>query len=62
MLSHFESELQRIVAVTKENEKISSEYSHKLFRIFLTATEAREILKIIKNHKDYEVVQSRIAC
>ena len=61
MSNYFESELQRIIADTEENEKISAEYSQRFFRIFLTVSEAREILKIIKNHRDQQIVQSTIA-
>jgi hypothetical protein len=61
MSKYFESELHRIIAITRENEKISSEYSQRFFRIFLTASEAKEILKIIETYKDYKVVPSRTA-
>jgi hypothetical protein len=61
MSNYFESELQRIIAATEENEKISAEYSQRFFRIFMTVSEAREILKIIKSHRDQQIVQSTIA-
>ena len=61
MSNYVESELQRIISVTKENEKISSEYAHKFFSVYLTAAEAKEILKIIENHKDHSVDHSRIS-
>ena len=61
MANYFKSELQRIIAVTEENERISSEYSQRFFRIFLTAAEAKEILKIIESHKGCQLVQSRAA-
>ena len=60
MSTYFEAELQRIIAVAEENEKISSEYANKFFRVFLTASEAKEILKIITNSKDYEVAQDKL--
>lgn len=62
MSSYFESELHRIIAMAEENEKIASEYSRKFFRIFLTVSEAREILEIIKNCKEYDGYQSEGAC
>ena len=52
MSNYVESELQRIILIAKENEKISSEYAHKFFSVYLTASEAREILKIIESNKD----------
>jgi hypothetical protein len=52
MSTYIQSELQRIIAVAQENEKISSEYAHKFFSVYLTASEAREILKIIESNKD----------
>jgi hypothetical protein len=61
MSNHIESELQRIIAVSEKNGEISSEYAFKFFRIFLTAAEAKEILEIIQNHKDYDVVHPRAA-
>ena len=61
MSTYVESQLQEIIAVAEDNSKISSEYSFKFFKIFLTAAEAREILKIIKKHEDYDVVQATAA-
>lgn len=61
MSNYIESELQRIIAITERNGKISSEYAFKFFRIFLTAAEAKEILEIIQNYRDYHVVHSRAA-
>ena len=61
MSNYIESELQRIIAITERNGKISSEYAFKFFRIFLTAAEAKEILEIIQNCRDYHVVHSRAA-
>jgi len=52
MPNYIESELQRIIAISEENEKISSEYALKFFRIFLTPAEAKEILEIIQNYRD----------
>lgn len=61
MSKYIESELQRIIAVSEKNGKISSEYEFRFFRIFLTAAEAREILAIIQKYRDYHVVHSRAA-
>jgi predicted RecB family nuclease len=61
MPNYIESELQRIIAVSEKNGEISSEYAFKFFRIFLTAAEAKEILEIIQNYKDYDVVHPRAA-
>jgi hypothetical protein len=61
MPNYIESELQRIIAITEENEKISSEYALKFFRIFLTPAEAKEILEIIQNYRDYHVIHSKAA-
>ena len=61
MSNYLESELQKIIADTEENGKISSEYAFKFFRIFLTAAEAKEILEIIQNRRDYHVVHSKAA-
>ena len=59
MSNYIESELQRIIAVSEKNEKISSDYAFKFFRIFLTAAEAKEILEIIQRSRDYHVVHSK---
>ena len=61
MSNYLETELQKIIAVSEKNGKISSEYGYKFFRIFLTASEAKEMLEIIQNHKDYHVVHSPAA-
>jgi hypothetical protein len=61
MANYLESELQRIIAVSEKNGKISSEYALKLFRIFLTAAEAKELLEIIQDDRDYHAVQSKAA-
>ena len=61
MSNYLESELQRIIAVSEENGKISSEYALKFFRIFLTAAEAKEILEIIQDYRCYHVVHSKAA-
>jgi hypothetical protein len=61
MLTNIESELERIIAMAEENQKISSEYKYKFYRIFLTLSESREILKIIKNGKDCHMLQSEVA-
>ncbi|MCG6947184.1 MAG: hypothetical protein LJE87_17765 [Deltaproteobacteria bacterium] len=61
MSNYLETELQRIIEIAEENAEISSEYTFKFFRIFLTASEARDILEIIQNHKEYQFVQSRVA-
>ena len=61
MSNYLETELQRIIEIAEENAEISSEYTFKCFRIFLTASEARDILEIIQNHKEYQFVQSRVA-
>ena len=61
MSNYLESELQRIIAVSEENGKISSEYALKFFRIFLTAAEAKEILEIIQHYRGYHVVHSKAA-
>ena len=53
MSNYLESELQKIIADTEENGKISSEYGFKFFRIFLTAAEAKEILEIIQHYRGY---------
>ena len=55
MSTYLESELQRIIAVTEQNEKIASEYRYRYFRIFLTAFEAKEILKLIERCKEHEL-------
>ena len=59
MSNYIESELQRIIAVAEKNGKISSEYAFKFFRILLTAAEAKEILKIIHQYRDYHAVHSK---
>jgi alpha-amylase/alpha-mannosidase (GH57 family) len=59
MSNYIESELHRIIAVSERNEKISSDYAFKFFRIFLTAAEAKEILEIIQRSRDYHVVHSK---
>ena len=61
MSNYLETELQKIIAVSEKNGKISSEYGYKFFRIFLTVSEAKEMLEIIQNHKDYHVVHSPAA-
>lgn len=61
MSDYFESELERIVATADENERISSEYTLRFFRVFLTVSEAKEILKIIQSYKDHQIVQSTVA-
>ena len=61
MSNYIETELQRIIAVSEKNGKISSEYAFKFFRIFLTAADAKEILEIIQNRRDYHVVHSKAA-
>jgi hypothetical protein len=61
MSNYIETELQRIIAVSEKNGKISSEYAFKFFRIFLTASEAKEMLEIIQNYRDYHVVHSQAA-
>jgi hypothetical protein len=62
MSTYIESQLQQIIAFAEENRKISSEYSFKLFKIFLTAAEAREILEILtRRQDDYDVVHSTAA-
>ena len=61
MSNYIETELQRIIAVSEENGKISSEYALKFFRIFLTAAEAKEILEIIQHYRGYHVVHSKAA-
>lgn len=61
MANYIESELQRIIAVSEKNGKISSEYAFKLFRIFLTTAEAKELLEIIQNYRGYHAAQSKAA-
>ena len=62
MSNYLESELQRIIAISEKNRKISSEYGFKFFRIFLTAAEAKEILEIIQHYKGYHhAVRSKAA-
>ena len=61
MSNHIESELQRIIAVSEQNGKISSEYAFKFFRILLTAAEAKELFEIIQDYRDYHVVHSKAA-
>jgi hypothetical protein len=61
MSNYLESELQKIIAVSEKNAKISSEYAFKFFRIFLTAAEAKEILEIIQQYRGYHVVHSKAA-
>ena len=61
MSNYLETELQKIIAVSEKNGKISSEYGYKFFRIFLTASEAKEMLEIIQNYKDYHIVHSPAA-
>ena len=61
MSNYIESELQRIIAISEKNGKISSEYESKFFRIFLTAAEAKEILEIIQHYRDYHVIHSKAA-
>jgi len=61
MSNYIVSELQRIIAITEKNGKISSEYAFKFFRIFLTAAEARELFEIIRDYRDYHVVHSKAA-
>jgi hypothetical protein len=61
MSKYIESELERIIAVSEKNGKISSEYALKFFRVFLTAAEAKEILEIIEFYRDYHVIHSRAA-
>lgn len=61
MSTYIESQLQEIIALTEENIKISSEFSFKIFKVFLTAAEAREILEIIQKREDYDVVKSTVA-
>ena len=61
MSKYIESELQRIIAVSERNEKISSDYAFKFFRIFLTAAEAKEILEIIEFYRDYHAIHSKAA-
>ena len=61
MSNYIETELQRIIAVSEQNGKISSEYGYKFFRIFLTASEAKEMLEIIQIYRDYHVVHSPAA-
>jgi hypothetical protein len=58
MSTYIESQLQEIIAVAEDTRKISSEYSFKFFKIFLTAAEAREILAIIQKREDYNVAKS----
>ena len=61
MANYIESELQKIIAISEKNGKISSEYSFKFFRIFLTAAEAKELFEIIQNDRHYRVVHSKTA-
>ena len=61
MSNYIESELQRIIAVSEKNGRISTEHAFRFFRIFLTAAEAKEILEIIQNYSDYHVVHFRAA-
>jgi hypothetical protein len=60
-MKYIESELQRIITISEKNGKISSEYAFKFFRIFLTASEAKEILEIIQQYRDYHAVHSKVA-
>ena len=61
MSNYLETELQKIIAVSEQNGKISSEYAFKFFRIFVTAAEAKEILEIIQDYRCYHVVHSPAA-
>ena len=61
MSDYIESELQRIIAISEKNGKISSEYAFKLFRIFLTSSEAEQLLEIIEFYRDYHVVHAKAA-
>ena len=61
MSNYVETELQRIIELAEENAEISPEYTFKFFRIFLTASEARDILEIIQLYKEYHIVDSRVA-
>lgn len=61
MSNYIESELERIIAISEKNAKISSEYAFKFFRIFLTSAEAKEMLKIIQDYRGYHVVHSEAA-
>jgi hypothetical protein len=54
MSNYLESELQKIITTTRENEKISSEYGLNCHRIYLSFTEVQELLQIIQRCKHYE--------
>lgn len=50
MLGIVKRELKRHLAVLEENARISTEYKHKVIRVFLTVPEAREIIAMIKEN------------
>jgi hypothetical protein len=59
MLDYVKAELRRAIALTQENERISSEYKNTLIRLFVSVAEARVMLEILEEH---ELGQSQTAC
>jgi hypothetical protein len=59
MLDYVKAELRRAIALTEENERISSEYKNTLIRLFVSVAEARVMLEILEEH---ELGQSQTAC
>ena len=58
MLQDVKRQLRRNLDITRENEKISSEYHHSLIRLFVTVEEAGDLLRMLE---DESVDQARLA-